>query len=390
MNILFINSIAAHKYGGGEKWMIKAAKGLTGLGHKVILASKRNSHILKKAEENNVQTTVLNTHTDFSPLDTWKIARFLSKEKIDILICNLNKDVRVAGLAAKIIGHPLVIARHGVKLISNKWKHKMTLTKLADAIITNTETIKKEYLSYNWFNEDFIKVIYNGVDTNRNIKAYDFQKDYPGKKVIFSAGRLTEQKGFRYLIETADILYKKRDDLVFVIAGKGRLEGELKSNVSRLGLNKFVHFIGFVENYIKGADLFVLPSLFEGMPNVVMEAMANAKAVIATDVNGARELMLDRESGFIVPPENPLLMAEKIDNLIDDNTLLKTMGEKGQQHVLKNFTINKMVKNLENYLKKMLDEKINRETEQANNQKNKTIFAKIFSNTDRPLKSENL
>ncbi len=365
MNILFINSIAKNKFGGGEKWMVKAAKGLTDAGHRVFLAGKKGGEILRAAQEAGVQTRVFNIYSDFSPLNTWRIARFLKRENIEVLVCNLNKDVRVAGLAAKIAGTPLVIARHGVLLCGKKWKHKITLQNLVDGILTNTETIKQIYLSYGWFREDFIKVIYNGIEPKDNVQPFDFGTLFPGKKVIFSAGRLSEQKGFSYLIQAAAQLLEKRDDLAFAVAGKGRLENELKRRVKHHGIEHSFRFLGFVKNidpYIKGCDLFVLSSLFEGMPNVVMEAMAVGKAVVATDVNGVRELMEDGKTGVIIPPRDPNILAETIDKLIDNRALLEQYGKNGRQRVQERFTIPVMIKNLENYFIDKLNEKRNSAT----------------------------
>ena len=98
-----------------------------------------------------------------------------------------------------------------------------------------------------------------------------------------------------------------------------------------------------------GCDLFVLPSLYEGMPNVVMEAMAVGKAVLATDVNGVRELVVDGETGVIVPSQNAESLAEAIVTLIDDPQRLKKLGQAGLNRVREHFTISAMIKNLEQY-----------------------------------------
>ncbi len=358
MNILFINSISKNKFGGGEKWMVKAARGLHESGHTVFLASKKGAEILKYAKQLGVQTRVFNVRGDFSPFNTYKISRFLKKNEVDILICNLNKDVRVAGLAARIAKTPAVIARHGVLLCGKKWKHKITLTNLVDGILTNTNTIKSSYLEYGWFQEGFIQVVYNGIEDKDAVETYDFSKEYPGKKIIFSAGRLSKQKGYTYLIEAAAILSRKRNDLVFLVAGKGSLLNDLKHQVAQKKLNDTFIFCGFkenVESYTKGCHLFVLPSLFEGMPNAVMEAMAVGKAVVATDVNGNRELMEDNQTGIIVPPRDPESLSKAIENLIDDENLLQSFGEKGMQRVKRYFTVDKMIRNLELYFKSMLN-----------------------------------
>ncbi|NTV45648.1 MAG: glycosyltransferase family 4 protein, partial [Chlorobiales bacterium] len=271
-----------------------------------------------------------------------------------------NKDVRVAGLAARFVKTPVVLARHGMLLAGKSWRHKLTLTNLVDGIITNSKTIKDAYAAYGWFPPDFVKVIYNGIEKKENVKAYNFKPHFGDKKVIFSAGRLAEQKGFPYLIEAAAILAKKRNDLAFMVSGEGKLEAELKALVEKAGLGDSFQFWGFCANvdpYMKGCDLFVLASLFEGMPNVVMEAMAVGTAAVATDVNGARELMEDGKTGLIVPPKDPQALADAIEKLIDNPELRKTFGKNGIVRVQEYFTIPKMVDNLERYFQEKLKAK---------------------------------
>jgi len=360
LNILFINSIGRKKYGGGEKWMVKAARGLLERGHHVWLASKRNSAILRAAEREGVPTRVFNVRSDFSPLNTLKIARFLKQHGTDVLVCNLNKDVRVAGLAARLVKRPVVIARHGIVLCGKKWKHKVTLTHLVDGILTNTLSIKQTYAGYGWFQEDFVRVIYNGVEIREEVVPFPFGERFPGKKVVLGAGRLTEQKGFDDLLEAAAILLQSREDLVFVVAGTGRLERHLKSRAKNLGLEERFQFWGFREDLdalMAGATLFVLSSIYEGMPNVVMEAMALGKPVVATDVNGVRELMVDGETGLIVPPRNPEALAGAIARLADHPELLRRFGQAGLARVRKHFTMAKMVENLESYFYEKVDAK---------------------------------
>ena len=360
MNILFINSIGRDKFGGGEKWMVNAAKGLGERGHNVVLGSKKNSKTLDYATSNGVKTTVFEIRSDISPLSTLKIAVFLKWHSIDVLICNLNKDVRVAGLAARIVKTPIVLARHGMLLCGNKWKHKVTLTRLVNGIITNSNTIRESYRNYGWFDDDFVKVIYNGITIPQQIITHDFSIPFPGKKIIYSAGRLSEQKGFSYLIEAAAILKKTRNDLVFVISGEGKLETELKKQAAKAGLEDSFIFLGFAADifpYLKGCDLFVLASLFEGMPNVVMEAMAMKKPVIATDVNGARELMVDGKTGLIVPSKSHEALAEAIAKVIDNPDLLAEFGKAGYERVNQEFTMPAMADNLERHLLQKLMEK---------------------------------
>jgi glycosyltransferase involved in cell wall biosynthesis len=178
--------------------------------------------------------------------------------------------------------------------------------------------------------------------------------------VVFGAGRLSDQKGFDILIHAADLLKEKCKDLVFVVAGKGREGDKLKNLVSKHNLKNVIHFIGFVEDihpYLQGCDLFVLSSLFEGMPNVVMEAMAEGKAVAATDVNGVRELMVHKKTGIIIPPRDPQALADAIHDLINDPEQLRKFGKAGLERVRSHFTLEKMIRNLETYFQEKLAEK---------------------------------
>jgi glycosyltransferase involved in cell wall biosynthesis len=347
------------EYGGGEKWMIQAARGLTGAGHHVFIGGKKGSKILKRARQNNVAGVEFDIRTDFSPLKTIKIATFLKKNEIDVLVCNFNKDVRVAGLAAKLVKTPVTLARHGIVLCKKKWKHKITLKNLTDGIITNTNSIKNIYSSYGWFNEKFVRVIYNGIEDKSEVIPHDYSDQFPHKKIIFSAGRLTKQKGFNYLIDAASLLIHKKDDFVFVIAGSGKQERALKLQIEKHNLQNSVKFLGhidIIDPYLKGADLVVLSSIHEGMPNVLMEAMAVGKAVVATDVNGVRELVKEGETGEIVSPRNSAELASAINKLFNNPPLLKQYGIEGLKRVKKNFTLSKMINNLESYFLEKLSE----------------------------------
>jgi glycosyltransferase involved in cell wall biosynthesis len=360
MNILFINSIAKHKFGGGERWMIKAARGLLDKGHAVTLASKTGARILDEAKKAGIPTIALSIHADISPLATFRIFRYLKKNSIDVLICNLNKDIRVAGLAARFAKTPLVLHRHGVGLCGKKWKHKVTLTHLTDGIITNTESIKQMYLGYGWFEEHFIKVIYNGIEKKEGITPYDYTALFPGKRIIFSAGRLAQEKGFDDLVMAAKQLRSRRSDFAVVIAGEGKLEASLKALVKRQGLENTVRFIGYVspvDPYTAGCDIFVLPSRWEGMPNAVMEAMALGVPIVATSVNGVNELMIANETGLIVPHSDVNALAGALEKLLDDTALGIKLSEAARDRVERCFSYRTMIDNLETFLKMRLDEK---------------------------------
>lgn len=361
MRILFVNSIGRNKYGGGEKWMILAAEGLARAGHAVELAGRAGSRLLQSASRAGIP---IHTLSVVRPIAFWQTALRIRRTPFDVVVCNLNRDVAAAGSLSRGAAGPVIIARHGIPAFGKpSSRYRRLARRDLDGILTNTISIKERYARYGWFGDDFVKVIYNGVPPAADVEPFDFSSRFPGKITLFSAGRLARQKGFVYLIEAARLLSGRRADLAFAIAGQGRLERELKQTVERFHLEPQFLFLGFVERvdpYLKGCDLFVLPSLFEGMPNAVMEAMALGKPVILTDVNGARELVEDGRSGIIVPPADAEALAAAIARLADDPVRRGELGRAARDRVQERFTVAAMVGQLEAYFEAKIREKRDR------------------------------
>jgi glycosyltransferase involved in cell wall biosynthesis len=136
-----------------------------------------------------------------------------------------------------------------------------------------------------------------------------------GGPVIGSIGRLSRQKGYRYLIGAMPKISLEFPDARLVIIGDGELRHKLEGQVQELGICEQVLFTGKVEDvmpYLRRMDLFVLPSLWEGFPTALMESMASDVPVIATDVPGTRELIQDQVNGWLVPAQDPHSLADAI------------------------------------------------------------------------------
>ncbi|TAJ15252.1 glycosyltransferase [Marinilabiliaceae bacterium JC017] len=365
MNILLSNSIGRHKWGGGEKWMILAAKGLMLKGHKVCIASYPRSIIESKANENQIPFVPIRISSDASLLGGIELHRFLKRNHMDVIIGCQNRDVRMAGIVSQQLKKETVIlGRQGVKLINRTWKHKLTFKCFCDGIITNTKTIKGEYDNYGWWNKDFVKVIHNGVQVEEfNDKPFDFSPYLNGQttnaRIVLSAGRLSSQKGFEYLIDAASEVCRQQPDVYFFIAGKGKLEGKLNKRIQQKGLERNVFLIGFhkdLKPLFNATDLFVLPSLYEGMPNVVMEAMANDVPVVSTTVNGVEELLGSSENGKMIPPADVKALSKAIVECLNPDKG-KALAVHAKKRILEGFTVDKMVNNVERFLKDKIEEK---------------------------------
>ncbi len=332
--------------------MISAASGLRDNGHRVFVGGKQDSRLLKAASQNGLETVVFNILSDISVYHVFKIASFLRANKIDVLITK-SRDLAVAGIASRLGGNPLVLVRHGLPLRSSFRKHSFLLKKLADGVITNTTSIKDLYEVNGWVEKDFTRVIYNGTVATNNVPSYNYSEKFPGKRIILTVGRLAAQKGYFYLIDAISMLNRQHNDLMFVVLGEGKLHNKLLSYARKKGVSGSIHFEGFVDNvvpYLKGCDLFVLPSLYEGMPNAAMEAMSYGIPVILTNVNGARELIPDEGKGILIPPCDPEAIAQAVIRLKDDPDLRRRLGEEARRHIMANFPVSEMIANIQTYI----------------------------------------
>ncbi len=286
--------------------------------------------------------------------------KVIKKEKPDIIFGNMWGINTAAIVVLKMM---FLKRKRKTKLILGvvtnplHFKHRRILRflyKFPDLIVTNSTGIR-EYLISSWkIPQGKIRVIFNGV----NIKNIDMlsvekvnhrwiQDDY---NLIISAGRLNKAKGLPYLIEALKIANKKIP-VYSIIMGTGEEEDILKKMAEEMGISEKVDFIGFKHNpykYIKNADLFVLSSLWEGFPNVLLEAMACRTLVVSTDAPyGPSEIVEDGINGHLVPVGDSTQLAKKILHSIENLDRQENVIREARQTIEKKFTANKMLKKYE-------------------------------------------
>jgi len=177
--------------------------------------------------------------------------------------------------------------------------------------------------------------------------------------VIGTAAVLEERKGHRFLLEAAALLKRRGHRLKYRFAGDGSERERLQQIVLELGLREDVEMIGFVSDipaFLSTIDIFVLPSVYEGLGVAILEAMAAGKPVVATRVGGIPELVSDAATGLLVPPMNPQALTEAISKLLSQPGLAQQMGEKGRGRVRKDFTVEQMAKKNEDFYYELLED----------------------------------
>jgi glycosyltransferase involved in cell wall biosynthesis len=353
--ICFCNSVIT--WGGGEKWHYDMAMRLHSKNFPVLVMTNRKSEIRSKLINSTIP--VINFRiTNLSFLNPFKIlvvARAIKKAKINTIILNLSTDLKVAGIASKLVGVPNVVYRRGSAIpIRNTILNRFLFKYIVDEIIANSEETKRTILSRNpkLIDENKIKIIYNGI----NIEKFDAQNSEnsyirKGDEVIIgNAGRLVKQKGQKYLIDLGLILQKHGINFKIIIAGEGKMENELRNLVRKNNLEDRIEFIGFIEDmksFMQSIDIFALTSIWEGFGYVIVEAMACRKPVVAFRISSNPEVIRENVTGFMVEPFDIISMADKIIQLIENRETLQKMGSEGRKRVEEIFTFNKTLENVE-------------------------------------------
>jgi len=174
--------------------------------------------------------------------------------------------------------------------------------------------------------------------------------------VVGYIGRIVPVKGLKYLIRAMTQVKKKRQDVHLLIVGDGFEKAELQRMTEELQLN--AHFVGWEKNvlpFYAAIDIFVLPSLLEGLSNSLLEAMAMGKAVVTTMVGGNKDIMLDGKNGFLVKPRDPQAISSNVDKLIESAPLRDGIGKFNRETALREFSWEKTVTEIERTYKSVMD-----------------------------------
>ncbi len=288
----------------------------------------------------------------------WWLLKLLKKERPDILHCHLfhaNIVGRVVGRAARV---PFVISTTHV--METDRVYRLWLDGLSSLLINKEVCVshsvrhfvrRAAHIPYRK-----LITIHNGLDFDR----FQVEVDIQGKRrelglerfadIVVCVGRLHRQKGQAYLIRAAAEVLRKHPDTGFLFIGEGPMRDELRGLVSRLKLEKNVLFCGFradVPEVLNACDIFVLPSLWEGFGLAAAEANASGLPVLATRVDGLPEVVIDGETGVIIPPSDAGAIRDVLLELLGNPEKRKKMGDSGREWVRENFSVGLMVKKTE-------------------------------------------
>jgi glycosyltransferase involved in cell wall biosynthesis len=300
-----------------------------------------------------------------SPSLPLKIIEICKLEKPDIIHAN-NRfffTTICGAMLKKIMDKPLVTTLHlGPVLLGRRLfdfiinAYEKTVSKLiiqnSDEIVAVSSAVMKHALSLGAPSSK-VKVIPNGVDLEEFKPRREFEKTEV-KKIIF-VGRLFPNKGIQYLVKAAPIVLAKHPYVEFIIVGRGPMEAELRNMVKRLNIEHAFKFLGIVPSVpevMNQCDIFVRPSLTEGMPLTILEAMACGLPVIASKIPGSSEVVKDGETGILVEVGNVEKLSNAIIRLLEDENYAEKIRTRAYEFVKKHYSWDRIA---EEYLKTYSD-----------------------------------
>ena len=291
-----------------------------------------------------------------------RVIRIARKENINIIHTNTS-TILVGGMAAKILRVPHVWHIHEIterpKIV---WKLlSYIIPRLSDKVIAVSHAVRQHLIRGSILNELRALVIHNGIDMepyfrndgSRIRKEYNVSKD---NIFVGMIGRVNSWKGQHAFIDTAKILIKCQDNVYFIMSG-GTFEGEeglfmaLRNRIDIEGLTNRIFLSDYrkdIPDVLAALDVFVLPSIKpDPLPTVVLEAMASGKPVVSFSHGGATEMIINRETGILVPVDDIRKMAEAIKELIDNKAMRLAMGKKGKERCEKYYSKREFDYNIE-------------------------------------------
>ena len=348
------------KYGGAEKLLIPFTTQLNKEKFEtIVIALYLGGPVLEKLRKESVKVYLIREDAKFGIFDFFKLISILKKEKVDIIHTHLFLADFWGGLASRLCRGSLhITTTHGFFLSDDRiynFKQRLRVI-LPKYIIAVSKKDADTCINRLGVAEEKIRVIYNGIEIkeppprpNQKLKK-DLCID--NDKVILNVGSLEEIKGHIYLLKAAEELLKARKDIVFLIIGDGSLRDELQKFIDERKLNNYVKLLGLkdnVDDYLSICDIFLSTSLSEGLSLSILEAMALGKCVIATNVGGNPEIIDNNINGILVPPKDPLKIAQALNTLLENDPLRKELGENARSKVKKYFNQETMIKRLEDF-----------------------------------------
>jgi glycosyltransferase involved in cell wall biosynthesis len=355
--VRLVHLTASTFFGGPERQMLGLARALPEHVRTTFICfpeGGRHTAFLNEVRSHHFPAFAITT--DFPRIVTAvrELVSLLNVSTCDVLLCHGYKAHILGRLAARWLGIPAIAVSRGwtgetrrVKVY--EWLDRRHL-RFMDHVVCVSDGQAAKVRRWCGVPSSRLTVIRNSARLSafensdplaRNRLLSFFPPNSGVSQVVLAAGRLSPEKGFDVLVEAAVTICRDNPRAGIVLFGEGMLRPDLEQRIARLGLDHRFLMPGFrtdLDGLIGAADVVVLPSYTEGLPNVALEASAAGVPVVATAVGGTPEAVSDGESGFLVPSGQPTAIASRVGELLSDDSLRKRFAAAGPERMRARFT----------------------------------------------------
>jgi glycosyltransferase involved in cell wall biosynthesis len=340
--------------GGTEQQLAELVRRLDRRAWTPTVCCFRPGLIAREIEAGGTRVVVIRKRARVDPFLVLALTRLMRRERIDVVqtyLFTANTWGRLAAFLARVPA--IVTAERNVtmweeryKPVVGRWLDRFT------AVTTGNSEAVRQYLVEKGLPARKVRVIYNGVNLARFDGPASPQMTRaelaipPGHRVVGFVARLEPQKDPSTFLRAAARVVQRIPAVAFLMVGGGALRAQLEHEAEALGLRDRIIFTGArrdVPRLLAALDVSVLSSVKEGMSNTIMESMAAGLPMVATRVGGNAELVIDGETGYLVPPRDPERLAEAIERVLEDPARARAMGRAAQARIAERFSIDAMV-----------------------------------------------
>jgi len=361
--IKVLQAIRQGKVGGGESHILSLVKNIDKTRFDPLVLSFTDGQMITELKNTGIENFVIPSEKAFD-LVTWnKVKTLMQQEQVDIVHIHGTRAASNIYWAAKNLNIPVVYTIHGWSFHNDQ----SLIVKKARIFFERWITQKTDYnISVSASNQktgqDNIAhfqstVIYNGIDLEKfdpnsvNRKCLRSELNIPADAFVISfIGRITIQKDPLTLVHAFKNVVEKYPKAILLIVGDGDLKEETKRLAKNIGLEKSIVFENFradVADILFSSDVYCLASLWEGFPIGLLEAMAMQKPVIASKVDGSKEIIEHKKNGILIDPKNIQMLAGAMYELIENESLRIQLGNAARKTITESFDVHKMTKRIE-------------------------------------------
>ena len=345
----------ARTWRGGQNQVLQLVTGLSALGHPTWLVAHARGELKRRAKE-GLRFVGFSPRSEFDVQAAWQLGRILRDVKPQVIHAHDPMAVALTAMAMQMQNgrspKPLVVAARRVDFhlkshAFSKWKYRHV-----DVFIAASGVIAG-ILERDGITRDRIVTVHDGVsigliDKQDMVDARAAFRMPHGAPVVGNVAALAPHKGQKHLIAAARMVLRDVPDARFLIVGEGELKDQLDRQIKQLALERHVLLTGFRSDALglmKSFDLFAMSSVTEGLGSAVLEAMTCGRAVVSTRAGGLPEVVVDGETGLLVPTHDEPALAEAMVTLLRDPARRAAMGEAGRARVVDTFSVERMVTN---------------------------------------------